>query len=404
MASICVELRSGKGRIEGHCDARFEEVLTVFLRNFEEREEVGASLSIFVMGQRVVDLWGGKIAENSELWRSDSVSIVYSCTKGATALCAHMLADRGLLDLHAPIASYWPEFASKGKGSALVAMALDHSLGLPHVYQAVKAGGYYDYDYMVDLIAAEEPFWEPGSRSGYHAYTFGWIVGEIVRRVSGKRLRDFFREEVATPQGLDFSIGAPRGDLQRIVPLTRSPPNPSSRYMQAGVSEALTPAKLIATNNGGFDINSRECLAAEIAGANGVTNARGLARMYDAMFNGALLSKDALSRLGRVSSATQKDATLQVPSRFALGYMKSMDNTHVGSGADASLIMSDAAFGHAGAGGSVGFADPLARFSFGYTMNHLGSDVLMNARGQDLIDATYRALGYRSRASGCWTT
>lgn len=397
-----IHVSAEKGAVQGLCDPAFEELSDIFVKNFREREEIGASVCVIVGGHTVVDLWGGRVSADGAPWEADTVSAVYSCTKGATALCAHILAARGLLDLNAPIARYWPEFADAGKESATVSMALDHTLGLPHLRTVVKPGGYYDYGYMVELLAREAPFWTPGTRSGYHGHSFGWIIGEIIRRTAGKRLRDFFRDEVALPLALDFSIGCERDTVRRVAPIVRPEPNMGSRFIQAIQSDPPLPARYMMTNTGQYDANSAEFLAAEIGALNGITNARGLAGMYDGMLRRKIVSPDSFERMGRVSSATHHDATLLVPSRFSLGFMKSMDNSAIGNGSEASLVMSEPAFGHAGAGGSLGFVDDGPGLAFGYTMNRLGGDVLMNSRGQDLVDATYRALGYFSRASGTW--
>jgi CubicO group peptidase (beta-lactamase class C family) len=397
-----VPLGGAKGIVSGYCAPSYAALRDVFIHNFVDREELGASLCIIVRGEVVVDLWGGLKSPDGQAWTRDTVSATYSCTKGATALCAHLLADHGVLDLEAPIARYWPEFAANGKAKATVAMALDHSLGLPHLRATVKPGGYYDYDYMVDLLAREAPFWEPGTRSGYHGHSFGWIVGEIVRRASGKRLSDLFRDEIAVPLSLDFSIGCDSATAARVAPIIRPQPNMGSRFIQAIQSDPPLPARYMMTNTGQYDVNSAEFLAAELGALNGITNARGLAGLYDGLLRGEIISRDGVARMGRTSSATRHDATLLVPSRFSLGFMKSMDNSAIGDGSEASLVLSEPAFGHAGAGGSLGFVDPGPELAFGYTMNRLGGDVLMNPRGQDLVDATYRALGYTSRASGAW--
>ena len=168
----------------------------------------------------MVDLWGG-LARPAEgvPWQRDTVSIVFSCTKGATALCAHVLASRGKLDIDAPVASYWPEFARKGKEHATVRMMLDHSVGLPAFKTPLRPDGCTDWNYMVEMLADEEPFWNPGTRNGYHMINFGWTVGELVRRVSGKSLGAFFRDEIAGPLGVEFWIGAPEDVEARVAPV-----------------------------------------------------------------------------------------------------------------------------------------------------------------------------------------
>lgn len=393
------------GLVEGEIDPKFKGVAEAFVENFEKRDEVGANVAVTLEGKTLVDLWGGRKARDGEAWTRDTTSIVFSCTKGATAICAHMLADRGLLDLDAPVAKYWPEFAKNGKEDATVSMMLDHSVGLPHLRTKLKDGAYCDYDYMVKLLEEEAPFWQPGTRNGYHGVTFAWTVGELVHRASGKRLGAFFRDELAKPLGLDFHIGLPESEEGRVAPMIYAEPDAAtlaSKFTQAVMSDPNSASHLFLMNNGGANFNSREFHAAEIGSANGISNGRGLAGLYAPLANGKLVSADTLSRMGRVAMATHEDATLLIPSRFALGFMKSMDNRKVPNTNNMSCIMSDAAFGHVGMGGSIGFADPQARMSFGYNMNRMGNGILVNDRCQTLIDETYKALGYRSDASGVW--
>ncbi|MEQ8282203.1 MAG: serine hydrolase domain-containing protein [Parvibaculum sp.] len=395
------------GKVEGTYDPKFKSVVDAFIENCETRDEVGANVAITLEGKTVVDIWGGKKERDGAAWEKDTVSIVFSCTKGATALCAHMLADRGLLDLDAKVGAYWPEYAKNGKEETLVSMMLDHSAGQPHVRTKLKDGGYYDYDYMVKLLEDEEPFWKPGVRNGYHGVTFAWTVGELVHRASGKRLGRFFADEVAKPLGLDFTIGTPEATEPRIAAMIFAEPDPAaanSKFTQALLTDPTSPAHLFLLNSGNTNFNSRECHAAEIGSANGITNGRGLAGMYAPLANGGgkLVGADTLARMGRVAMATHEDATLLIPSRFALGFMKSMDNRKEPNAPNSSCIMSDAAFGHVGMGGSIGFADPECRMSFGYNMNRMGAGILLNTRGQALVDAAYTALGYRSNASGVW--
>lgn len=405
MSQQNVSRETGAGRIEGQYDPKFKGVYEAFVENFESRDEVGASVAITLEGKTVVDLWGGRKSRGGDPWTRDTVSIVFSCTKGASAICAHLLADRGLLDLDAPVARYWPEFAQAGKEDAIVSMMLDHSVGLPHVRARLKDGAYYDYDYMIDILAREKPFWQPGTRNGYHGVTFAWTVGEIVHRAAKKRLGHFFRDEIAGPLGVDFWIGLPEEIEPRVAPMIYAQPDEAtlnSKFSKMVQSDPASPAHLFLMNGGNANFNSREAHAAEIGSANGISNGRGLAGIYAPLANGKLVSSDTLARMSRVSMATHEDATLLIPTRFALGFMKSMDNRKVPNTSNMSCIMSDAAFGHVGMGGSIGFADPQARMSMGYNMNRMGNGILVNDRCQSLIDEAYLALGYRSNASGVW--
>lgn len=404
MSQVSVGTRMG--RVEGFCDPRFSEVKDQFIENFERRGELGANVALTLEGRVMVDLWGGQKNKEGAPWEKDTMSIVFSSTKGVAALCVHILVERGLLDLDAPMTRYWPEFAQGSKESARVSMALDHTLGVPHVRAPVKEGGYADYDYMADLVAREDAFWVPGTRTGYHGLTFAWTIGELVRRASGKRLGRFLRDELAGPLGADFWIGLPEAHEPRVARLYYGAPAPDAlptRFVQA-LADPNSISYLFTFNSGNADFNSREVHAAEIGSANGIGNGRALALVYAPFANGGgkFVSPDTVTRMGRVSSATQDDATLLAPTRFALGFMKSMDNHRISGAEGMSCILSEAAFGHVGMGGSIGFADPEARMSFGYNMNQLGAGVLLNDRGQSLVDAAYRALGYRSSTGGAW--
>lgn len=382
-----------KGPISGHCDERFEQVRAEFERNFVARGELGASLHITVGGQPMVDLWGGTKDGEGNPWARDTIVVVFSCTKGATAACAHLLADRGLLDLDALVGDYWPEFATNGKEKATVRMMLNHSVGVPALRERLADGACRDWGQMAEAIAAEEPWWDPGTRNGYHMLTFGWTVGELVRRVSGKPLGQFFAEEIAEPFDADFWIGLPVEEENRAAPVFQ--PKPSleemSHFTRVVIDQPGSLQRLALLNTGGFDPNDPLVRRAQIGGAGGLTNGRGLARLYTplATGGGGVFSEAAITQMGEVSVATDQDATLLLPTRFSLGFMKSMDNRRRVEGDRDSAVLGASAFGHVGAGGSIGFADPENKLAFGYAMNNMGPGILLNDRGQALVDAAY---------------
>ena len=394
--------------VEGRCDPRFEAVKREFEKNFAERDEVGASVCLSVNGETLVDLWGGVAdAETGDPWREDTISIVFSCSKAATALCAHILIDRGELNPDALVAEYWPEFAKNGKEKTTVQMMLNHESALPALRDPVRPGGFADWDYMIQRMEDEEPFWEPGTRNGYHMINFGWTVGELVRRVSGKSLGTFFRDEVAGPTGARFWLGLPETEDVHIAPIRQYRPKPGDATTEFTIRMVSDPESIqhkSFMNTGGWDFNDRRMQAAEIGGGGGLSNARGQVAMYTplATNDGSLVSGDRLQNMTMVSTATHQDVTLLVPTRFASGFMKSMDNRGRNLGPGTSVIMGDRAFGHVGAGGSIGFADPECGLAFSYTMNQMGNGILMNDRGQSLIDAAYRSLGYRTNSPGAW--
>lgn len=397
------------GVVGGQYDERFASVVATFVRNFAVRDELGASLCVVHDGVTVVDVWGGCAVRGREgvdgrparaeaPWGPDSVSIVYSCTKGATALCAHLLAASGKLDLDAPVAELWPEFASGEKARATVRMMLDHTVGVPVLREQVTPGDLFDWERMVARLEAEPPFWEPGTRSGYHMVNFGWTVGELVRRASGVSLGQFFAANVAEPLGLDFWIGLPVEHEARVAPMVAYRRSKGERLSDFALTMLNDPASIPAlavSNLAAADANSREYHAAEIGAAGGITNGRGLAGMYAplAAGGGRLVGSDDVERMRRVSAATNCDATLRLATRFGLGFMVSIDNR--AKAETDSAVLGAGAFGHVGAGGSIGFADPDVGLAFGYTMNRMGPGVLLNERGQSLVDATYAVLGGR---------
>lgn len=394
--------------VQGHCDPQFEAVRAEFEKNFAERGEVGASVCLSVDGETKVDLWGGVAnPETGDAWTEDTVSIVFSCTKAATAICAHILIDRGDLNPAALVSEYWPEFAKGGKEATTVQMMLNHESALPALRAPVKEGGFLDWDYMISRMEDEEAFWEPGTRNGYHMVNFGWTVGELVRRVSGRSLGTFFKEEVAEKTGADFWIGIPDSfdkPIAPIIPHIPSPDDAFTRFTQKLMTDPASIQALSFLNSGGWNPNDPAAHRAEIGGAGGISNARGQVAMYTplAVNDGALVSRDQVARMSMVTTATGEDATLLVPTRFASGFMKSMDNRAYPMGDQMTAIIGDMAFGHVGAGGSIGFADTECGLAFSYTMNRMGAGLLVNDRGQSVIDAAYTSLGYRSNAPGAW--
>ncbi len=406
------QLDNESGPLLGRYAPNFEPVVEAFVANFQTRGEIGASLCITIDGQAVVDLWGGaRDAEQHAPWQEDTLCVVFSSTKGAVALAAHTLVASGELEVDAPVKRYWPEFASHGKESATVRMMLDHSVGVPAIREKLKDKGCCDWAYMVERLEREEPFWKPGTRHGYHMANFGWTVGELVRRTAEQSLGAYFREAIAEPTQAECWIGLPESEEPKVATMVPFKPVRGaelSAFTKSLIGDAGSISSLAFYNQGGFSPNSRACRAAEIGGAGAVANGRGLARIYAPFacggeFNGRrFVDRDTLASMGEVAVATHQDATLLIPTRFALGFMKSIDNRREQAVDKSSAIFSSAAFGHVGAGGSVGFADPVARMSFGYAMNKMGPGILMNERGQALVDAAYQCLGYASNVSGVW--
>ena len=386
--------------IEGTCDARFARVQEEFAENFRSRGELGAAVHVTIEGRPVVDLWGGIADHRSGApWRADTMAIIFSSTKGATALCAHVLAAMGKLDWEAPVARYWPEFAQAGKERIPVRYLLTHQSGLAGIDKPLPGQAIFDWDAMTSALAAQAPLWPPGERHGYHAVTFGFLVGEVVRRISGLSLGRFFRESIAGPLGLDFWIGLPESEETRVAYVRMPPPRrqPSDFFRAMTRRGSLTwkafmnPPGFVA----GGHANARQTHAAEIPSSNGITSARGLAGLYTALAHGGAarglyLVGPAELHLMMETAVEGPDRVLLVLTRFSFGFMKSTP----GESSDRAVFgPNPEAFGHVGAGGSFGMADPVARVAIGYVMNQLGHGIFLNDRGQRLIDAVYDCLG-----------
>lgn len=402
----------GGGTVSGYVAPAFRPVFDEFVRNFKERGEIGASVAITHKGLPVLEAWGGfadtLATAPSRPWQRDTLTVLFSSTKGATALCAHLLAAQGQLDLNDKVSKYWPEFGANGKQDITVRMLLDHSAGLPVLRDPVPAKGWMDWSYMTARLAAEAPWWEPGSTQGYHPVTFGWLVGEVVRRVSGVSLGSYFAREVAAPLGLDFYIGAPASVHSRISPLMTNSDVTQDRFTLALADP--TGLQALVWNMGDYfsRINEPDFWQAEVPAINGIASAQALAGMYAPLANDGstwertqFLPTSYAERMGLVQTASHSDRTLLIRTRMGLGYWNSIDNRDQ-PGVNLSFLLGRDAFGHPGFGGSFGMADPQANLSIGYTMNRMGSSIALNERGQSLIDAAYQALGYTSNSHGVW--
>jgi len=288
--------------IQGYYDPAFKAVRDVFEQNFIEQGEVGASACLTLASGRIVlDLWGGTHADKKTAWAKDTLSVVFSCTKAATALCAQILIDRGQLQLDAKVTDYWPEFGAHGKAKTTVRDVLGHRSGLPALRDPVKSGGFLDFDYMAERLAAETPFWRPGTAHGYHLVTFGWTVGELIRRVSGKSLGAFFRDEVAKPYALDFHIGLPKSEFSRTSNMIVHRPAPTdipTDFVKAILADPTSLQALAFGNTGEWYFDTPDSWQAEIGGAGGIANARSLAKMFRSLLGERpLLSAERLKDL-----------------------------------------------------------------------------------------------------------
>jgi CubicO group peptidase (beta-lactamase class C family) len=382
--------------VHGHCDSRFARVRDVFAGAFARGAEVGAALAIVVEGRPVLDLFAGHAdLARTRPWRRDTIANVYSTTKGLAALCLLQLVEQGKVDLDAPVARYWPAFAAADKDELPVRWLLSHRAGLAALRAPLPPDSLYDWDAMAAALAAERPWWTPGTKHGYHAITFGWLIGEVVRRVSGRSLGSYLRTAIAGPLGADFHVGLPDAEHARVAQMSpmAAPPPGAPNFIEALAKE---PEGLLArafTNPPSIALgpNHAAWRRAEIPGANGHGDARGIARIYGALARGGaqdgvhVLAPDTIE-LAREEQSFGPDAVLQLSTRIGLGFMLPQ------AARDARFGPSERAFGHPGAGGSIGFADPDAKLGFGYVMNKMGPSILVDARALALIDAAYGCL------------
>jgi len=384
--------------VQGTCDPRFEAVRQAFARNFEELGEVGAAVAVNVDGRPVVDLWAGvaDVAIDKQ-WEEDTLALVFSTTKGWTAVCALLLWERGLLDLDAPVADVWPEFAAAGKESVTTRQLLSHQAGLPAFDDPVTVGECHDLESVCARLAAQAPRWTPGTAHGYHAVTYGWLVGEVIRRVDGRTVGRFFAEEVAEPLGLETYIGLPpelHPRVAKLLPIDINHLPPSlltDEKTQAIAGKILDSESLtfrVFTNPpvlaGVDEFNSAAMYAAEWPAANGITTARSLSKLYGELACDRVLSSATLDA-AETPQVEGPDQVLVLETRFGLGFALPSEVV--------SYAPTGSGLGHDGAGGSVGFADRRARVGFGYVMNQMGISLGTDERVRRLTHALYSALG-----------
>ncbi len=370
----------------GFCKAGFEPVREAFEANFDKGLEKGASVAVTRDGEMVVDLWAGEARPDGTPWAEDTIVNVYSTTKMMAAVCVLLLADRGELDFDAPVARYWPEFAQGGKEGVLLRHVMSHSAGLSGFEPPVeKPEELYDWDGIVARLAAQAPWWEPGTASGYHAMTQGYLQGEVVRRVTGRSIGAFFRDEVAGPLGADFHIGLdPAHDARvaELVPPTRTlgevaSPNDISR-------RTFESCKLT-----GKEPRISAWRRAEIPAAGGTGNARAVARVLAALacggtaFGCKLMSEAGVARIME-EQTNGADLVMGVPLRFGMGFGLNSPSWPISP--------NPRAFFWGGWGGSLGIVDPALRASIVYVMNKMEADLLGDKRGGNIAAAAFGVL------------
>ncbi|MFJ8534305.1 serine hydrolase domain-containing protein [Streptomyces sp. NPDC093591] len=383
--------------VNGTVAEGFEPVREAFVRNFAALGERGAAVAVYRDGHKVVDLWAGTRDVDSEApWQHGTAQVVRSATKGVAAAVPLILHQRGELDLDAPLAEYWPEFKAHGKERLLVRHVLNHRAGLPVLDRPLTPEEALDPHRGPEAVAGQAPAWEPGTDHGYHALTYGWLLDELVRRVTGRWAGEWLAAEVAGPLGLDLWLGLPESEAGRVGRTGRvDGPEPAgglrSRPKRSvteayGDPDSLT-RRAFAAITPFPDQNDPAYRAAALPATNGIATADGLARFYAALIgevDGVRLFDPATVELARAEESAGPDRVLVVGTRFGLGYM--LHGT-------ASPLLGPGSFGHPGRGGALGFADPESGIAFGYVTNGFRKTVTADPRAQGLIRAVRVALG-----------
>ena len=379
--------------IEGACAEEFQAVRDAFAANFVDPGEVGAAAAVVVDGRVVVDLWAGLAdAHTGRAWAERTPVLVYSATKGPTALCALLLWERGLLDIDAPVAEVWPDFAAAGKAAVTTRHLLTHQAGLPVFDDPIAFADCHDPDLVAARLAAQKPRWAPGTAHGYHPLTFGWLVGEVVRRVTGRSVGRMLAEEVTGPLDLDLWIGLPperEASIARLAParfdLSSIEPNDPALAFAAAIFDTSSLTFLAFSNPPGqFDVesfNAPELHQAEWPAANGIATARALARLYGELACDRVLAAATLDEASR-PQVSGPDRVLAIDTTFGLGFSLSSPLAAHAPGS----------FGHEGAGGAVAFADRARGLGFAYVMNQLTASLGADRRSRRLVEALYSCL------------
>ncbi|MDP2245842.1 serine hydrolase domain-containing protein [Pseudomonas sp.] len=372
-------------QVQGYFDLRFEALKEAFTALFDNPQERGMALCVQVGGETVLDIWAGVAdKDGQQAWHSDTILNLFSCTKPFTAVTALQLVGEGKLELDAPVARYWPEFAAAGKDKITLRHLLSHQAGLPALHQMLPAEALYDWPAMTAALAAEQPWWQVGEGHGYAPITYGWLVGELLRRIEGRGPGESIAARVANPLGLDFHVGLDDAEFDRVAHISRGKGGvgdaAAQRLLKLMMSDSAAMSTRAFTNPPSImtSTNKPEWRRMQQPAANGHGNARSLAGFYSGLLDGSLLESELLDELTR-EHAVGNDKTLLTRTRFGLGCMLDQPGE-----ANATYGMGPRAFGHPGAGGSCGFADPDRDVAFGFVVNNLGPFVLMDPRAQQL--------------------
>lgn len=380
-----------KPLVDGICDPAFKKVGDVLEKLLRDGREVGCAVSVYSDGKKAVDLWGGWADEAQKLpWQEDTIVSTFSVSKALVSTMGHMLADRGVIDMDEPVAKYWPEFAQNGKEGILCRHLLDHRCAISYVDRPLKPGELYDWDLMIEAIEQTAPNWEPGVKPVYLNMTYGYLMGGLVYRMTGKRIGQFNREELCGPLGLDYNFALTDAEKARCAKITQKG-SPRALFEEV----ANNPDTLFARTMQGFradeDFNSDGWRSSEVGSGQGHGNARALAGLFEMLrAGGSFNGVDVMSPATRDQAVTFQcegegdDPILGKPIRFAMGYEINNPTFPMGPNPDA--------FGHWGAGGAFGFGDTKNGIAFGYTPNFMHDSLELGPRGSALVDAVFASL------------
>lgn len=374
--------------VDGVCGERFAKVAAAFHGNFEQRGELGAAVCIYQDGEAVVDLWGGHLDwDRAQPWSRDTIVCMASITKSMTALCLHMLVERGQVDLDSPMATYWPEFGQAGKSEITVHQTLGHNDGVIF-NDAAAAGDWLDHECIGDAVAQQAPAWVPGSRGAYNSFNYGFLIGEVIRRVDGRSPGQFLRDEITTPLGVDYQMGVRDSDLARVSNLY---PNSESTTLNAFKDPDTNLARawhsLPTDNDARGPLNRDDFRLREFPSGNGTGNARAVAKIYAALAGGGEIEGTRLWQAGTVERMRELQwdgicGMTDRPFRMGLGvFLNSPPLLDMGP--------NPKSFGHLGAGGAFAFADPEAGLAFSYSPNYMCSGAGVGDRCDALVEALY---------------
>ena len=372
-------------KVKGQCNEQFGRVKDLFQELHTSGKEKGSSYAVYKDGEAIIDIWSGySDADETKPWERNNLATVWSTTKGVAAITCALAVERGLLDYSEKVSYYWPEFSVNGKEDITVEMLLSHQAGICGA-QTEEVNDYYDQELMASKLANMKPIWEPGTASGYHSMTFGWLTTELIKRVTGKTLGVYFREEIGNDRDIDFYIGLPESEENRVaemIPFSKEDNNQNENAEPNDAQKASGSGPNLLKPQ-----NTRAWRAAEIPSANGQGSAYGLAKLYSLIVPSdpslKILKDSTVDAMTR-SRIEGRDMVLGVVTRWGAGFIMNKHKVIYGP--------VEESFGHSGFGGSCAFGDPKNKLGISYVMNKMKNNAAGDGRSIALINETYKCL------------